>query len=59
MDFVFNRNTLLQLTDMEILELLDDITKFDLYAISSAWRETPGFILKCKGAKGDVIVDWK
>jgi len=58
MDFILNRNTLLKLTNKEILELLDSITKFDLYDMSLDWRESAEYILKCRGADGDVLVYW-
>ena len=58
MDFILNRNSLLKLTNKEILELLDSITKFDLYDMSLDWRESAEYILKCRGADGDVLVYW-
>jgi len=58
MDYIFNRDTFLKLTNQEILDLLNSITKFDLYSLSTGWRESAEFILKGKGAKGDVIIGW-
>jgi len=58
MKFKLNRNTLLKLTNDEILELLNSITKFDLYSMSTNWRNSDEYILKCKGANGDVLVYW-
>ena len=58
MEFTFNRNTLLKLSSSEILELLSSITGFDLYSVSLDWRESAEYILKCKGANGDVLVYW-
>ena len=58
MEFKFNRNTFLKLTNDEIIELLNSITKFDLYSMSLDWRESEEYILKCKGAEGDVLVYW-
>ena len=58
MEFKFNRNTFLKLTNDEIIELLNSITKFDLYSMSLDWRESAEYILKCKGAEGDVLVYW-
>jgi len=58
MEFILNRNTLLKLSNDEIIELLNSITKFDLYSMSLDWRESAEYILKCKGAEGDVLVYW-
>ena len=58
MEFTLNRNTLLKLTNDEIMELLNSITKFDLYSMSLDWRKSTEYILKCKGANGDVLVYW-
>ena len=44
-----------------LLEALNDATdsRLDLYAVSQDWlRVGPQFILKAKGANGDVIVRW-
>lgn len=59
MDFTFNRNTFLKLSNEEIMELLEDITGFNLFSVSTPWRESAEYILKAKGTKGDVIVMWK
>lgn len=58
MEFTFNRNTFLKLTNEEIIELLNSITQLDLYSMSLDWRESDEYILKCKGVHGDVIVNW-
>jgi len=58
MQFTLNRNTFLKLTNDEIIELLNSITKYDLYSMSLDWRESSEYILKCKGANGDVLVYW-
>jgi len=58
MEFTFNRNAILKLTNDEIMELLNSITNFDLYTMSLDWRESVDYILKCKGAEGDVLVYW-
>ena len=58
MEFTLNRNTFLKLTNDEIMELLNSITKFDLCSMSLDWRESEEYILKCKGAEGDVLVYW-
>jgi len=58
MEFTLNRNTFLKLTNDEIIELLNSITKLDLYSISLDWRNSAEYILKCKGANGDVLVYW-
>jgi len=58
MEFTLNRNTLLKLSNDEIMELLNSITKFDLYSMSLDWRKSEEYILKCKGAEGDVLVYW-
>jgi len=58
MQFTLNRNTFLKLTNDEIIELLNNITKFNLYSMSLDWRNSAEYILKCKGAEGDVLVYW-
>ena len=58
MEITLNRNTFLKLSNDEIIELLNSITKFDLYTMSLDWRESAEYILKCKGANGDVLVYW-
>jgi len=58
MEFTLNRYTFLKLTNNEIMELLNSITKFDLYTMSLDWRKSAEYILKCKGAEGDVLVYW-
>jgi hypothetical protein len=58
MEFKFNRNTFLKLTNEEIVELLESITHFNLFSLSLDWRESEEFILKAKGGNGDVLVFW-
>lgn len=59
MVYTFNRNTFLMLDNEDILELLNDITRLNLYSVSIAWRESSDYVLKAKGSCGDVIVTWK
>lgn len=41
-----------------LLDALDQLTGLDLYSLSVDWYRSPTFILKAKGAKGDLLVDW-
>ena len=40
------------------MELLESITHLKLFSMSIDWRRSAEYILKCKGADGDVIVMW-
>ena len=41
------------------MEALDQVYDYDFYSCSTAWEEDSTYILKAKGAHGDLIFGWK
>ena len=58
-DLILVHKLLLKMSDADILTLLKcQFPQRDLYQISTDWRDDRKYILKARGARGDVIVGW-
>ena len=58
MDFKLNYETMLKLTNNEIMDLFEQLTNFNLFSMNISWRKSREYILKLKGQKGDVVITW-
>lgn len=58
MNLKLNYETLCKLTNEEIMSLFETLTKFNLYSMSTDWRNDREYILKMKGRLGDIIISW-
>lgn len=58
MNLKLNYETLCKLTNEEIMSLFETLTKFNLYSMSTDWRNDREYILKMKGGLGDIIISW-
>jgi len=58
MDLYLDRNLLLEKSNEEIFDVLNEYSGYDLCSMSIAWRDSEQYILKCKGSYGDIVVHW-
>lgn len=60
LDLIWNYEDTLKLSNDEVFERLSQtFPNYNLYDMSLGWRESSEYILKAKGACGDVIVGWE